>query len=254
MMNKTIVKAMDILYLFRKHPKLALKEIIELSGKPKTSVHRVIRSFEKVGFLEKDDDGYYQLGILFLQFGNLVLERLDIHQIAMPFMKELHNEVNKTVILTIREGNETVNIASIEAHEPITVHSTIGEKSPLYVGSMSRIILAFLKDEEREKYVEETTLRKFAEHTIIDKNKLRLTLEQTKLDGYCFSTSEINNQASGLSAPIFNHKGDVIAGLTITGLYTSFTEEKVPIYIGKVKDATVKISKKLGYIKKMNWN
>ena len=53
--------------------------MMELSGLPKTSLHRMVGSLEEMGFLTRDDgDGYYSLGLIFLQFGQLVGERLDI--------------------------------------------------------------------------------------------------------------------------------------------------------------------------------
>jgi len=81
--NKTVVKSMQILTLFIKHPKLTFTEMMEYSGVPKTSLHRMVGSLEEMGFLTKDEQGYYSLGLLFLQFGQLVANRLDIRNISM---------------------------------------------------------------------------------------------------------------------------------------------------------------------------
>ena len=82
--NKTVVKSMQILTLFLKHSKLTFNEMIELTSLPKTSLHRMIISLEEMGFLTKDDEGYYSLGLIFLQFGQRVAESLDIREIALP--------------------------------------------------------------------------------------------------------------------------------------------------------------------------
>src|SRR5690625_6324783 len=75
--NKTVVRSMDILNLFIDHRKLKFQEIIDLSGMPKSSVYRMLKSLEEMGFLEKGMDANYRLGLLFLTFGNLVSTRLD---------------------------------------------------------------------------------------------------------------------------------------------------------------------------------
>ncbi|MCA9726014.1 MAG: helix-turn-helix domain-containing protein, partial [Kurthia sp.] len=72
--NKTVVRSMEILNLFINHAKLTFNEIIELSGIPKTSVYRMLQSLEEMGLLDKDANGKYSLGILFLRFGHLVSE------------------------------------------------------------------------------------------------------------------------------------------------------------------------------------
>ena len=45
---------MDILNLFIDHTELTFQEVIELSGIPKTSAFRMLKSFEEMEFLEKE--------------------------------------------------------------------------------------------------------------------------------------------------------------------------------------------------------
>ena len=104
--NKTVVKSMDLLNLFLHEPSLTLSELVSLSGMPKTSVHRMISSLEEMGFLNRDSSGAYSLGLVFLEFGQLVADRLDIRKIAKPVMEELCREVDEAVQLIMRDGNE----------------------------------------------------------------------------------------------------------------------------------------------------
>jgi len=248
-MNKTIIKSMDILNLFTKYPKLSLNEMVELSGKPKTSIHRVVKTFEEIGFFEQDEHGQYQLGLLFLKYGQLVLERIDIHQIALPFMKSLYEQIGENIILTVREGDETINIASIESDQPVKIRSKIGERTPLYAGAPSRIILAFLDKDEIKEYLARTPLQKLADDTITDQDELLHSLEEAREKGYCYSLSEIQNLGVGIAAPIFNHKGKIIAGLSVAGIHTHFTDENTTMVIEKVKETAEELSAKLGYNK-----
>ncbi|MBL3628925.1 IclR family transcriptional regulator C-terminal domain-containing protein, partial [Bacillus sp. RHF6] len=47
--------------------------------------------------------------------------------------------------------------------------------------------------------------------------------------------------------PIFNHKRQVAAGISIAGFEARFTEDRLPYLIEKVKDAAMQISRKIGY-------
>ncbi|OLP65612.1 HTH-type transcriptional regulator KipR [Bacillus pumilus] len=76
--NKTVVKSMKILRLFISHKQLTLHEMIDLSQMPKTSVHRMATTLASMGLLEKQESGAYQLGLMFLEYGQLVTDRLDI--------------------------------------------------------------------------------------------------------------------------------------------------------------------------------
>ncbi|KYG26784.1 IclR family transcriptional regulator [Priestia endophytica] len=245
--NKTVVKSMQILNLFIKHSKLTFTEMLTYSEIPKTSLHRMVGSLEEMGFLTKDKDGFYSLGLLFLQFGQLVANRLDIRIIAKPIMEQLRDDVEEAVNLIIRDGNEAMYIEKVDTLQPVRLYTSVGRRSPLYAGACSRIILAYLPEEEREAYLEHVELEQIGIGTITDKEKLRKILAQSKREGYTVSISELENYTTAISAPIFNHKGEVIAGLSIAGIEGRYGEERLPILIKKVTSGANLISKKLGY-------
>ncbi|EKN64321.1 IclR family transcriptional regulator [Schinkia azotoformans] len=247
--NKTVVRSMDILNLFIEHTELSFQEIINLSGIPKTSVYRMIRSFEEMGFLEKGSDAKYRLGLLFLKFGHLVSMRLDIRKIAYPFMQDLHNDVKEAINLIVREGNEAIYIEKIDTKQKVRLYTAIGRKSPLYAGACSRSILSFLPDAEIKAYIETEELKPFAQGTITDKDKLYETIQQARMEGYTISHSELENHTSAVAAPIFNHLGEVVAGISIAGIEANYKGENVENFKEKVKKVAEDISRQLGYIK-----
>ncbi|MFJ7952018.1 IclR family transcriptional regulator [Lysinibacillus sp. NPDC096418] len=244
--NKTVVRSMDILNLFIDHTELSFQEVIELSGIPKTTAFRMLKSFEEMEFLEKGTDAKYRLGILFLKFGHLVSIRLDVRKIAYPIMNELHNDVEEAINLIVRDGNEAMYIEKVDTKQKVRLYTAIGRKSPLYAGACSRAILSFLPDAEIKEYLESINLESFAMGTITDIEKLYETVVQARELGHTISHSELENHTSAIAAPIFDHKGEVIAAMSIAGLATNYQEENVEIFVEKLKKATAEISKQMG--------
>ncbi len=248
--NKTVLRSMDILKLFEDHDALTFQEIIDLSNIPKTSVYRMLQSLEEMEFLEKGDDAKYRLGLIFLRFGSLVSARLDIRNIAYPIMNALHEDVEEAINLTLKQGDSTVYIEKIDTKQKVRLFTAIGRTSPLYAGACSRIILSFLPEDEVQAYVSKIDLQQLAPGTITDKQKLRSSIEQAQKDGYTLSTSELESHTSSIAAPIFNHEGHVIAGISIAGIEANYRGETVNVFAKKVIQAADEISKKLGYIQK----
>lgn len=246
--NKTVVRSMVILNLFIEHTELTFQEIIELSGIPKTSVYRMLMSLEEMGFLEKGEDAKYRLGLIFLRFGSLVSNRIDIRQIAYPVMKELHEDVEEAVNLIVQQGDEGVYIEKLELKQKVRLFTAVGRKTPLYAGACSRIILAFLPDEEIREYLENTELESFCIGTVTDKEKQYEMIEQARRDGYTISNSELEKHTCSIAAPIFNHHGQVAAGLSIAGIEANYQEEDVKTFSKKVIEAANEISLRLGYV------
>lgn len=246
--NKTVVRSMDILNLFVDHSALSFNEIVELSGIPKTSVYRMVLSLEEMGFLDKETDGKYSLGLLFLQFGHLVSERLDIRKMALPIMQRLHHEVGEAVNLIVQDGKEALYVEKLDTKQPVRLFTAIGRRSPLYAGACSRIILSFLPEDEREQYLGEIELKPIASGTITDKEELLHVLEESQKMRYTVSYSELQDYSAAVAAPIFNHNGRIIAGISIAGLDVNYQQERLPYLVEKVKGAAQEISRKFGYI------
>lgn len=248
--NKTVVRSMEIVNLFINHAKLSFNEIIELSGIPKTSVYRMLQSLEEMGLLDKDEQGKYSLGILFLRFGHLVSERIDIRQVALSTMEKLHKEFGEAINLVIRDGDEAIYIEKLESISPVRLYTTIGRRSPLYAGACPRSILSFLSAVEREEYLKKVDLKAYAKGTIVDINKLRATISEARNVGYTISYSELEDFTAAIAVPIFNHTGEAIAGLSIAGIEGHYQGAKLERYIESAKEASLEISLKLGYIEK----
>ena len=90
-------------------------------------------------------------------------------------------------------------------------------------------------------------LKPFAQGTIIDKDQLLESIQYAKTNGYTISHSELENHTSAIAAPIFNFKGEVIAGISIAGIEANYQNENVAIFSKKVIAAANEISEKLGY-------
>lgn len=240
---------MDVLNLFIEHSELSFQEIINLSGIPKTSVYRMLLSLEEMGFLEKGRDAKYRLGLLFLKFGHLVSARLDLRQIAYPLMNDLHNDVKEAINLIVKEGNEAIYIEKIDTKQKVRLYTAIGRKSPLYAGACSRSILSFLPDSDIQEYLDSIELKSVALGTITDKVRLYETIKQARIDGFTISHSELENYTSAVAVPIFNHKGEVIAGISIAGIEANYQDGNIEYFANKAKKVAEEISMRLGHTK-----
>ena len=234
--NKTVVRSMDILNLFITRPALSINDMVELSKIPKTSVHRMVKTLEDMGFLQKDAQGRYSLGLLFLQFGQLVADRLDIRHLALPFMNQLRDEVGEAVNLIVKDGADAIYIEKVDTQHPVRMYTKIGRRAPLYAGACARVILAFLPDEEREKYLGEIELKPIGKGTIVEHRTLCEVVEQSRNLGYTISYSELENETAAVAAPIFDYTGQLCAGLSIAGPESRFQPDRLPHLIEKVKE------------------
>lgn len=184
---------------------------------------------------------------MFLEYGQLVADRLDIRRIARPFMEGLRDEVGEAVQLIVREGDEAIYVDKIEGTQPVRLYTAVGRRSPLYAGACARSILSFLPEHERLAYIDSIELGKIGIGTITDKEVLRNILDKSNERGYTLSYSELENYTAAVGAPIFNHLGEVAAGISIAGFEAGYQKERLPYLIEQVKKAASGISRELGF-------
>lgn len=236
---------MDILTLFRTYPSLTLNEIIDLTGTPKTSAYRMVSALTEMGFLEKDQNGKYTLGLVFLEFGQLVKDRLDLRNIAVPIMEHLRDDLKEAVHLAVRDQNEAIYIDKLDTDQPVRLFTKVGRRSPLYAGACSRVLLSYAED--RETYIDETPLTPISSGTITDKRQLLDRCLQTRREGFTISHSELEENTTSVAAPVYDASGAVIAAISIAGPDIRFGEERLERLTEKVKEGAFQISEKLGW-------
>lgn len=246
--NKTVVKSREIINLFLECEKLSVNQMVEHLHQPRTSVYRMVRSLEEMGFLSKTEDGRYILGLILLQLGQLVKDRLDVRKVVLPIMKKLQVEVDEAVNLIVRDQNEAVYIEKVDTTHPVRVYNEhLGRRMPLYAGACPRILLTYMPEVEQARYLKEVDLQPVGRGTITNLLHLQTVIREDRVNGYTVSHSELLDDTSAVAAPIFNHVGEIIAGISVAGLTSRFTPETLPKLIRSVCEATARCSALLGY-------
>ncbi len=252
-MNQSVGKALKLLQLFTlERPRLSLAEIARMSGFSKPTAYRFLKALEEEGVVSRSsvnqDDKMYQLGLRLLELGTLVSEQIEVRKLARPYMERLRDLVNEVVHLVIHDKGYAVYVERVETDQPMRLFTRIGLRTPLYVGSAPRLLLAYLKEEEREEILRRMTLHPFTEATITDPDELRKVLQEIRERGHSISYGEHVAGTLGMSAPIRDHTGSVIASLTIAIPGDHFSRERTDELISQLKCTALEISRECGYM------
>lgn len=138
-MNQSVRKAISLLDLFMDEKELTLQDIANMADIPKPTAYRLLSTLEDCGMLYKikvsPHDSRYGLGLKLLELGNIVSKRLEIREIALPYMETLAAALNEVVHLVIANQNEATYIEKVNSRRALSLHTDIGRSVPLYIGS-----------------------------------------------------------------------------------------------------------------------
>ncbi|TCP27028.1 IclR family transcriptional regulator [Scopulibacillus darangshiensis] len=252
-MNQSVLKALDILSLFtqEKH-EYSLTDISNKLDMPKPTAYRLVTALESRGFLIKkkfsDHDIRYVLGLRLLELGNLVSEKLEVRKIAYPYMKKLCDEINEDVHLVIADGHEAIYIEKVEGNQALRLHTKVGMRSALHVGSGPKLLLAFKDAAFIDDYFLKTNLSALTPHSSLTSHyELSKEMEGIRYNGYSISRGEQDAETIGISYPIRDHTGSVAAALAVSGPTIRFFGERGQVIQDETQRTAVAISQQLGY-------
>jgi len=191
------VAAVDraLLILGAFHPedqRLTLAELAKRTRFYKSTILRIAQSLLRLGYLQRFDDGCYQIGPTPLMLGAIYQRSLRLGDILLPLMHELADQTGESVSFYSRHGEVRVCLHRVDSKHTVRDHVREGDVLPLDRGSGGRILRAFIgaKGEPYE------TIRK--EH--------------------CYaSVGERDTETAGISVPIFGSGQLLLGALTLAG-------------------------------------
>jgi len=248
---ESIKRAIQILNSFTiKEKELGVTELSKRLNLHKSTIHRILITLEDEGFIVKNQVSQkYHLGMKLFELGHIVQNQMEVRSAALPIMKELAKKTEESIDLNIFSDDRRVSIEKIESPHDVRRTIQLGKSLPLYCGGSGKALLAFLPDEDINRFVKKEKLLKLGPTTITDPKKLKKHLKEIKRKGYAISFEERVLGSASIAAPILNCSGEVVASLSVSGPVSRFTKKKISIFISLVKEATDKISAMMGYSK-----
>jgi IclR family acetate operon transcriptional repressor len=226
-----------------------LSEISKRVGMTKNRVFRILSTFQARGYVEQDPATQaYRLGLSLFHLGHRARSQLNVHDIALPHLTRLAQATQEVAHLLVRRGLSAICIAHRESDRRLIVSDKIGQPIPLHIGASPKILLAYTPEPEREALLAQLELIHFTDKTIVDRAALRRHLDQIVAEGISVDEGDYEDDIYAVGAPVFEHSGQVVAGVTITYPSTRFSPETKTQLIEQARHTAMEISRELGYL------
>jgi IclR family KDG regulon transcriptional repressor len=241
---QTIDRLVTILDCFSpEHPTWSLAELSTHLALPKTTLHRFLVSLESHGILRRDPDSMkWRLGYRLVIWGHLAAESTNLQHIARPVLRDLVQATNETAILTVYHNQEVICMDKVETSHSVRLTLEVGTRRPPHAGASSKVLLAFLPDEEIKAIIDSRGLPKLCKNTITDPAELCAELSRIRACGYAYSHEETDLGAWGVATPIVGRESDVVAAVGVAGPSSRFTDDLVHKYVALCDQAAARIS------------
>ena len=248
----SVIRALQILEAFSfEKSTYTNSEISKKLDLNKSSVTRLLYSLEKARFIRRDKEtGAYQLTHKAYQVGRVYIKRVDVHKVSMPILENLTAACQEVSHLGILDENQVLYLDWVESSQTVSLPSMSGMKLPAYCTGNGKNFLAYMDEKTLSAYFESTRMIQHTANTITDPELLKEQLKQVRKQGYACDFEESHQDVISVSAPVFDEKGKMVAGISVAGpafrMNNDILHKKI---IPETKKAAGQISKSLGYYK-----
>jgi len=241
-------RGLRLLHLFSEAPRgLTAKQVASLSRLPVSTVHRFLANLVTAGFLNRDGEGTYSLGIACFSIGQAAVGQLDVRRLSLPYLRELNQQTRETIHLTVRHGLSAVYVEKLDSPEPLRIHSRIGAAVPLYCTAVGKVMLAYMPEDEQQRILPGLNLQRQTSNSVGNLQELKIELYRVRKNGYACDLEENERHIRCVAAPIWDHTGSVQSSLSITAPTVRMPVARLRQLAPMIQRAGLQISVELGY-------
>lgn len=243
---KSLYKAIRVLECFTtKEPELGITQISEKLGIYKSTVHNILTTFEKAGYIEKNpENNKYRLGVKILELAYIINSQISIRKVIVPHLQDLADQSGETVYFGIPNNGDVLYLDSAYPHNAIDMRSILGEIAPMYCTAIGKAMLACYTDEDILKLIPEK-MERFTENTIIEPRALLNEIKKIRETGYAIDNMEHEYGIRCVGMAVKNRSRQLVAGISVSGPSLRFDGNRTDKIIELIRTNIAKIQERL---------
>jgi DNA-binding IclR family transcriptional regulator len=195
-----------------------LPELVAQSSLPKSSVHSLLVTFERQGYIYRHyKTGQYMFGPKLLHLADTSITGLGLRELAAPQLQALANRLHLTTDMGVLENNQVWIIAKYGFPGTHREATWVGARMPIHCTGIGKAFLTHLSDDELRAFIRAHGLPRYNDNTLHSEKKLKLDLASSRERGFTISDEECELGSRSVGAPILTHDNRVIAAISIVG-------------------------------------
>lgn len=228
---------------------MTLMEISSQVELPTSTVYRLLHNLLRWNYVSLNNEGQYYLGLAFLTLGNQVSEKLDLVNVARPFLTDLNEKCGETIYLSVFDEvhNSALYVDKRPGKGNIRLVSTIGNRNGVYCSATGKALLFCTAERDIRSILSKVDIVAKTRNTITDVDRIIHDIKESRKRGYAMDLEESEYNVACIAAPIISNDRTVVAAVSISGLVPNITH---PIRFDEFKlmllDTATRISQALG--------
>ena len=242
---QSLDRAFDLLErLCRSHGGMTIGALSAATGLHKSTVHRLLSSMCVRGYVQRDAaTSIYRASMRLCELSSYIVDNLDMVEIVRAPLEALGSQTEETVHLAMQEGRDIVYLHKVERGSgAIRMFSRIGMRRPLFCTGVGKAILATWPDDEVRAVWQQSDVRPWTEHTIVDEQAFFAEIEQVRRRGYAVDDEENELGVRCIAAALPDYSGRATYAISLSAPASKMTDARIAELVKPLLDTRDQIA------------
>lgn len=227
---------------------LSLSQLVESSQLPKSSIHCLLLTLERNGYLHRSQQtGRYTFSPKLFGLANVSLSGLSLREQAAPLLVQLMQQTGLTVHMGVLDKFDVVLIAKYNPPGSAGLATWRGKRMPIHCTGLGKALGAYMTEEELRQLYRVRKLPRHNENTISSLRRLQEEFSRIRTLSYALDDEEDELGWRCIGSPIFDEEGAPIGAVSVAGTTQMIHSDNIGRLAQMLKSCTMAISCSVSY-------
>lgn len=170
---------------------VSLQGLVDETGWPKPTLHRMLAQLESAGLLLREGNGrHYSSGPRLRRLAESLLLHSSHHGARHRVLRQLVDTVGESCNITTLAGSEVMYLDRVETHAPLRFYLQPGSRVPVHCSASGKMFLAQMSPAQRQRLLAHVPLEACTGKTVTKLATLEAELKQVRKQGYAIDDEE----------------------------------------------------------------
>jgi IclR family KDG regulon transcriptional repressor len=245
---QSLGRAFGILEEVARHREgIGLAELSKLVGLHNSTTFHLARTLVSLGYLRQEKDSKrYRVGRPLFALAASALDEIEMVNVATPILEELSRRTGESSHFAVRMGDTVVVIARTSGPGAFQLTDRVGVVRPAHCTALGKIILASLRPDQLNRFLERVELKPSTNKSITDIPVLMREITEIKRTGIAYDDGEFNPEVRCVAVPVTDFTGQVVGALGISGPIWRLSNQALHANAQAVQEAAGHLSAEFG--------
>lgn len=227
--------------------RLTLSDLARELGIPKSSTSNLLQALEDAELITRLGSDY-ALGVKLVELGAAYLSRRDEVREFYRFCESAPLLKGETVRIAMLDGSNVIYLARYEGHPAVRLTSNIGDKMPVSLCAVGKVLIAKLHDHDLEQlFPDDAELPTLTPKSLRSGAELKAEIARIRTQGYAFEDEEstLGVVSLAVAVPTRGSHGPSL-GVSVTSLKATFSDREREAMVAELQDLTKMLGNPMG--------